>query len=35
MVISDMAPRTTGTKFTDQARSLELCLKLVQVAEKY
>ena len=24
-VISDMAPRTTGTRFTDQARSLELC----------
>ncbi len=35
MVISDMAPRTTGTKFTDQARSLELCLESVQVAEKY
>lgn len=35
MVISDMAPRTTGTKFTDQARSLELCLESVLVAEKY
>ena len=35
MVISDMAPRTTGTKFTDQARSLELCLESVQVAENY
>ena len=35
MVISDMAPRTTGTKFTDQTRSLELCLESVAVAEKY
>ncbi len=35
MVISDMAPNTTGTKFTDQARSLELCLESVKVAEKY
>lgn len=35
MVISDMAPRTTGTKFTDQVRSLELCLESVAVAEKY
>ena len=35
MVISDMAPRTTGTKFTDQTRSLELCLESVVVAEKY
>jgi 23S rRNA (uridine2552-2'-O)-methyltransferase len=25
MVISDMAPKTTGVKFADQARSLELC----------
>ena len=32
LVMSDMAPRTTGTKFTDQARSLELCLEAVQVA---
>lgn len=35
MVISDMAPRTTGTKFTDQARSLELCLEAVAVADRY
>lgn len=35
MVISDMAPRTTGTKFTDQARSLELCLEAVEVADRY
>ncbi len=33
VVISDMAPRTTGTKFTDQARSLELCLEALNVAE--
>jgi 23S rRNA (uridine2552-2'-O)-methyltransferase len=25
VIISDMAPKTTGVKFTDQARSLELC----------
>ena len=25
MVISDMAPKTTGVKFADQARSLDLC----------
>ena len=30
-----MAPRTTGTKFTDQARSLELCLEAVEVADRY
>lgn len=35
MVISDMAPFTTGTKFTDQARSLELCLESLWVAETY
>lgn len=35
MVISDMAPRTTGTKFTDQARSLELCLEAVAVADRW
>lgn len=32
VVLSDMAPRTTGTKFTDQARSLELCLEALVVA---
>lgn len=32
VVISDMAPQTTGTKFTDQARSLELCLEALAVA---
>ena len=35
VVMSDMAPQTTGTKFTDQARSLELCLEALAVAEKY
>ena len=35
LVISDMAPRTTGTKFTDQARSLELCLEAMYVADRY
>ncbi|MBP3731086.1 MAG: RlmE family RNA methyltransferase [Mailhella sp.] len=35
VVMSDMAPRTTGTKFTDQARSLELCLEAMAVADLY
>lgn len=35
LVMSDMAPRTTGTRFTDQARSLELCLEAVQVADRW
>lgn len=35
VVISDMAPRTTGTKFTDQARSLELCLEALAVAQAW
>ncbi len=34
-IISDMAPATTGTKFTDQTRSLELCLEAFEVAKKY
>ena len=34
VVMSDMAPRTTGTRFTDQARSLELCLEAFSVAQK-
>ncbi|WP_035069211.1 RlmE family RNA methyltransferase [Nitratidesulfovibrio termitidis] len=33
VVISDMAPRTTGTRFTDQARSLELCIEALAVAD--
>lgn len=32
LVLSDMAPSTTGTKFTDQARSLELTLEALAVA---
>lgn len=35
LVMSDMAPRTTGTRFTDQARSLELCLEAVAVADRW
>lgn len=35
VVMSDMAPKTTGTKFTDQARSLDLCMEAFAVAEKY
>ena len=32
LVISDMAPRTTGTRFTDQARSLDLTVEALAVA---
>ncbi|WP_298030087.1 RlmE family RNA methyltransferase [uncultured Desulfovibrio sp.] len=32
LVISDMAPRTTGIRFTDQARSLELAQEALAVA---
>lgn len=35
VVISDMAPSTTGSKFTDQARSYNLCLEALAVACKY
>ena len=35
VVMSDMAPRTTGTKFTDQARSLELACEALNVALLY
>lgn len=35
VIMSDMAPRTTGTRFTDQARSLELCQEALAVAELY
>lgn len=31
-VMSDMAPQTTGTKFTDQARSLELAIQAFEMA---
>lgn len=35
VVMSDMAPQTTGTRFTDQARSLELCEEAFAVANQY
>jgi 23S rRNA (uridine2552-2'-O)-methyltransferase len=34
-VISDMAPKTTGVKFTDQCRSLELCEMALNSARTY
>lgn len=35
LVISDMAPKTTGIKITDQMRSFELCQMALTVAQKY
>jgi len=35
VVMSDMAPKTTGIRITDQARSLELCEIALEAAEKY
>lgn len=35
VVLSDMAPKTTGIRITDQTRSLELCELALQTAEKY
>lgn len=34
VIISDMAPKTTGIKFADQANSLELCERAFEVALK-
>ena len=34
VVISDMAPNTTGIVFTDQARSEDLCRKVLELCEK-
>ena len=34
-LLSDMAPNTTGIRNTDQARSHELCVKVVEVADQY
>jgi 23S rRNA (uridine2552-2'-O)-methyltransferase len=34
VVLSDMAPATTGTRFADQARSFELFVRALEVAEK-
>lgn len=35
LVLSDMAPKTTGIRLTDQARSLELCELALDVARKF
>ncbi|MFZ9594485.1 MAG: RlmE family RNA methyltransferase [Bdellovibrionia bacterium] len=35
VVLSDMAPKTTGIRVTDQARSLELCQKAFSCAELF
>ncbi len=35
VVISDMAPKTTGIKSTDQARSMELCELGLQAASRF
>ncbi len=35
LVLSDMAPKTTGVKFTDQVRSLELCERALELATQW
>lgn len=35
VVLSDMAPKTTGIRVTDQARSLELCEMAVKISQKW
>lgn len=35
LVISDMAPKTTGIRFTDQARSMELCELALDIARRF
>ncbi len=35
LVMSDMAPRTTGVQFADQARSLELALQALSLARQW
>lgn len=35
VVLSDMAPNTTGIRLTDQARSHELCLEVLKIADRY
>lgn len=35
IVMSDMAPKTTGIRLTDQARSLELCELALDVARRF
>ena len=34
VVLSDMAPATTGTRFSDQARSFELCCEALKIAAR-
>jgi 23S rRNA (uridine2552-2'-O)-methyltransferase len=34
-VLSDMAPKTTGIRITDQARSMELCELALNVADRF
>ena len=34
VVLSDMAPKTSGVKLRDQARSVELCLHALEVAKR-
>lgn len=35
IVLSDMAPKTTGIRITDQTRSVELCYLALEVSERY
>lgn len=35
VVLSDMAPNTTGVRSVDQARSHELCLEVFKIADKF
>jgi 23S rRNA (uridine2552-2'-O)-methyltransferase len=35
LVLSDMAPNTTGIRFTDQARSMDLCEMALDVARRF
>ena len=35
LVLSDMAPKTTGIRITDQVRSLELCELALDVSERF
>lgn len=34
-ILSDMAPNTTGVRSVDQARSHELCLEVLKIADQY
>jgi 23S rRNA (uridine2552-2'-O)-methyltransferase len=35
VLLSDMAPNTTGIRNTDQARSFELCQQVINIADKH